>query len=273
MDYNIFQINYFDKWDIYFLTILSQLKGRSISQEDVYFVALLDILRNILIYFLFVAIAYIGILRNKWSSFKNIYIYIIPLTMYWLKDYSTAYREFPIGNKYDVMCACSIFLLIIILFYKKIESNIRIPTEIPDLRKGCLLIFSVVIVYFFIMPHLVSSIISGGSEKSISIPYRYGFIYAIPIVIYSLVVACSEEVFYRGILFNTLYHETGKIRAYLIAGILFALFHFKDVRTTITTFIFALISSWLLVYTRSIYVSILVHFSTLVLYFSIYGFS
>ena len=99
------------------------------------------------------------------------------------------------------------------------------------------------IAYFFIVPLIVSFVFNVQNEKQVTIPFRYGFIYLLPILIYSLVVSCAEEIFYRGIMFNHLYHNTGKIRSYVIPGLLFAIFHFKDPITTIAAFLFAIISS------------------------------
>jgi hypothetical protein len=97
-----------------------------------------------------------------------------------------------------------------------------------------------------------------------------GKMYGYPIGVSMLFVPIYEELIFRGILLKVFETRYGVLRAILLSSILFGLWHLKNIfwldssalirQIAFTTLIFAPITAWLTIKTRTLWPAVIIHY-------------
>lgn len=216
-------LSFFTNLDIYILCIIDIIsKDSGISQNDLYALSLINIIRNSLVYFFLIFISFLGSIKSKIKPFKILLFSLIPLIIYWGFSFYFRYRFYPIGDAYDILFCTSIFLLEISIYCKKFDKQILIPTGIKRSKLSIIIVFLFFIAYFIVLPYILSFLLPSYIKNYRIAVNKPNLVLLIVIFIYAFIISFTEELFYRGILFNYLAENTDIYRAIIISSLFFA---------------------------------------------------
>ncbi len=192
------------------------------------------------------------------------------------KSQATAFFDTPIGYLLQALYMNVAFVIVFILYYKRIkkqdiiakpnENTVKYVIKCVILGVATLFLLSGVLNYFQL---LVEKLGFTSSE----LPYKLNTPtnYMISLISLAVIPAVCEELIFRGVIVNSLKHK-GHLFAIIFSSIMFSLFHFSPSQL-IYPICFGLILAIVYLRTNNILFPILLHFINNALTLSIQYFS
>lgn len=141
-----------------------------------------------------------------------------------------------------------------------VRSVLPIKTHPKYLLIGVLLVFGLIFSLSSVNEYLIELLELMGYERRQSFLPDYSGWKVLPVLItYAVIPAVAEEIMFRGILLNNTEEGAGSIRAILLSGFCFSLYH-GSVEQTVYQFICGCLFAFLAVRSRSVTPTVIIHF-------------
>lgn len=189
-------------------------------------------------------------------------IYLIQFGMLnlrrWIAPEGNLFKLWVLANQ-----IISIFLpviLFIIIFRLPFRKSLGLNS--PPLVKTIIAVlvgFATIFCVDFILPHLIAPSQQYVSTTSSIVTFSNIPEFLLTILLIAIIAPMADEFFFRGLLLQDLMGRWGKIAAVLITAALTALFHTLEPFKLIHAFIMGVIFASMVVWTRSVYTSLILH--------------